>query len=354
MESAIAGAGARADDFPDWTLLPEDFLVTLMGELDIPNLIRAGAVCAPWHSAYATFRRLRLPSPRQPPCLLYSCDALESAAALYCPSTGANFQIPLPQLRGLSPIGSAHGWLVVADEVGNLHLMNPLTGGRVALPPITTLRGVEEGTTFDEDDNLAYNFHQTPGDSTLLAPIPVSEAADCTYDRAILSCAPSSAGGRQEMASRASGRATSTAMRHTTTRTACSTSIYALDLNGPSPVVRMIIPELRLGGQPYRYLIHAPWGELLQAWRFRKLHEPPTLLVFPPDVDDYDPSVEHRTGELQLYRVDRRGQRLVKLEEGLGHHALSWVSINHCAFRSQNFLASSQTVPMLWMIHLSL
>ncbi|GJN25185.1 hypothetical protein PR202_gb12980 [Eleusine coracana subsp. coracana] len=167
-----------------------------MGELDIPNLIRAGAVCAPWHSAYATFRRLRLPSPRQPPCLLYSCDALESAAALYCPSTGANFQIPLPQLRGLSPIGSAHGWLVVADEVGNLHLMNPLTGGRVALPPITTLRGVEEGTTFDEDDNLAYNFHQTPGDSTLLAPIPVSEAADCTYDRAILSCAPSSAGGR--------------------------------------------------------------------------------------------------------------------------------------------------------------
>jgi len=63
MEAAIAG-GAVATD---WTQLPEETLVTLMGELEIPDLIRSGAVCTSWYASYATFRRLRLPSPRQPP-----------------------------------------------------------------------------------------------------------------------------------------------------------------------------------------------------------------------------------------------------------------------------------------------
>ncbi|GJN04435.1 hypothetical protein PR202_ga21984 [Eleusine coracana subsp. coracana] len=124
----MAPAVAGADISPDWTHLPKDVLVTVLSELHIRDLIRAGAACAPWRSAYTAFRLLRLPSPRQPPCLLYySGDTPNCAAALYCPSTGANFRIPFPQLGGLSPIGSAHGWLVVADEVGNLHLTNPLT-----------------------------------------------------------------------------------------------------------------------------------------------------------------------------------------------------------------------------------
>jgi hypothetical protein len=180
---------------PDWTQLPEDILVTVMGELEIADLVRSGAVCASWHSAYAAFRRLRLPSPRQPPCLLYSCDALgRDAAALYCPSTGATFRVTAPeplQFRGLSPIGSAHGWLVVADELSNLHLLNPLAGRRVALPPITALHNVEDAASLDEDGNPVYNFHSKPGNGEPPAPIPVGEARDCMYDRAALSCGPS-------------------------------------------------------------------------------------------------------------------------------------------------------------------
>jgi hypothetical protein len=240
MESAVA------DVLPDGTLLPEDFLVTVMCELDVPSLIRAGAVCGLWHCAYATFRRLRLPSPRQPPCLLYSCDT--AATALYCPSTGVNVRIPI---HGMPLIGSGHGWLVVADEVSNLHLTNPLTGGRVALPPITTLRGFQEGTCFDEHGNLAYNY-QEPGEAIFIDAIPVGEAADWTYERAVLSCSPSSAAGvcvvlllhtpnrelsyarpgderwtsippgARETASQVSSAATSTAMRRITTMTACS------------------------------------------------------------------------------------------------------------------------------------
>lgn len=106
MALAVGGA----DISPDWTRLPEDVLITVMGDLHIRDLIRAGAVCAPWRSACAAFRRLRLPSPRQPLCLLYySPDDMGGAAALYCPSTGANFRIPFPRIRGLSPIGRRTG-----------------------------------------------------------------------------------------------------------------------------------------------------------------------------------------------------------------------------------------------------
>jgi hypothetical protein len=63
-------------------------------------------------------------------------------------------------------------------------------------------------------------------------------------------------------------------------------------------------------------------GELLQAWRFRPEYEPYT----PVEVDDdgdivADPSVELNTTELQLYKVDNHGQRLVKLD-GLMDYAL--------------------------------
>ncbi|KAL6653995.1 hypothetical protein ACP70R_007460 [Stipagrostis hirtigluma subsp. patula] len=281
MEFAIAAAVAGV--FPDWTLLPEEILVSLMGLLEIADLIRSGAVCTSWYSAYAAFRHLRLPSPRQPPCLLYSCDEFgRDAAALYCPSTGASFRIPFP-LRGLSPIGSAHGWLVVADEVSNLHLMNPLTGGRVALPPITTLYDVEAGTSTDEDGNIVYNVHEEPGDASQLAPIPVGEARDCMYDRAFLSCSPSSGGsgggdkcvvllmhtpfgelsfarpGDERWTWIPPGDHTGLPPRNCYFGAAynekdglfyvvaANDSIYALDLNGPLPVARRVMAELNHG-----------------------------------------------------------------------------------------------------------
>ena len=80
--------------------------------------------------------------------------------------------------------------------------------------------------------------------------------------------------------------------------------------------------ELRHGDQPYRYLIHAPWGELLQAWRFRREYEPSVPFVVDEDGDMVaDPSVELNTTELQLHKVDTHGQRLMKLD-GLRNYAL--------------------------------
>ncbi|CAL4987022.1 unnamed protein product [Urochloa decumbens] len=354
MEPAIGGGAAA---LPDWTQLPEEVLVTMMGELEILDLIRSGAVCTSWRSSFAAFRRLRLPSPRQAPCLLYS--GRSGATALYCPSTGGTLRVPFRDLRGLSPIGSARGWLVVADEASDLHLANPLTGARVALPPITTLRCVEGGAADpDGGGGLVYRVRDERG---VVAHIPAAEARDCVHDRAALSGSPLVAGGHcvvlllnsplgeLSFARPGDERWTWVPPGGPPTGLPCGDfyrdaayndrdglfyvvrsddSIYALDLKGPnSPVVaRRIMPELRHGDQPYRYLIHAPWGELLQAWRFRREYEPSSstpVEIEDGDGDDVvaDPSVELNTTELLLSKVDSCEQRLVKLD-GLRDYAL--------------------------------
>uniref|UniRef100_A0A0E0I7L5 Uncharacterized protein n=1 Tax=Oryza nivara TaxID=4536 RepID=A0A0E0I7L5_ORYNI len=79
----------------DWSALPEDVIITVMGCLSVlGDLVRSGAVCSTWRDAYATFRRLHLPSTTaQPPWLLYACDAHgPAAAALYCPATGKSLR----------------------------------------------------------------------------------------------------------------------------------------------------------------------------------------------------------------------------------------------------------------------
>ena len=60
----------------------------------------------------------------------------------------------------------------------------------------------------------------------------------------------------------------------------------------------------------------------MQAWRFRREYEPSVPFVVDEDGDMVaDPSVELNTTELQLYKVDTHGQRLMKLD-GLRNYAL--------------------------------
>jgi hypothetical protein len=170
---------------------------------------------------------------------------------------------------------------VVADEASDLHLANPLTGARVALPLITTLHCVEGGAAVPDDEDgggggLVYKVRDERGD---LAHIPVAEARDCMYDRAALSGSPL-CGGRGcvvlllhtplgELSFARSGDERWTWIppgectglpRGDFYRDAayndkdgffyvvrCDDSIYALNLEGPSPVARRIMPELRHG-----------------------------------------------------------------------------------------------------------
>jgi hypothetical protein len=338
MESGVQS------NISDWTRLPEDLLVAVFGELEIPDLLRSAAVCTSWRSAYRIFRRLRLPSPKQSPCLLYSSEACgPDAAMLYCPSTGATFHIPMREpglrLRSLSPIGSGHGWLVVADEISNLHLINPLTGCHAALPPITTFPSVEG--SLDDQGNLIYTFS---GKSHEPYRLPAVESRDM-YERAVLSCSPSAGSAcivllmhepfgelsfarvgdqrwTQIPADDSTGIQPSDAVYSTADGlfyvVRSDGSMHTLDLNGPNPVTTTIMPEAAMNSEwdyKYVYVVQTPWGGLLQAWRFRDYFE------HADDSNYIDPPVELNMTELQLYKVDVHGQMLVKVDS-VGDHAL--------------------------------
>ncbi|RCV38797.1 hypothetical protein SETIT_8G171100v2 [Setaria italica] len=186
----------------DWSSLPEDLLISVLGALQVADAARSGAVCTSWHAAYAAFRRLRFPSPRQPPCHLYASDALApGATALHCPATGATLQIPFPlvPLTHRPFLGSGHGWLVTADEASDLHLINPVTGAHVALPPITALHHVKAGT--DEQGDPAYNVYQNLREFNYIKGkfevnyeptiLDIDRAHEFMYDRVALSASPS-------------------------------------------------------------------------------------------------------------------------------------------------------------------
>ncbi|KAK1646367.1 hypothetical protein QYE76_064172 [Lolium multiflorum] len=163
MINASATAYEAAGDDPDWSELPEEILLMFMEALEIPDIVRAGAVCASWHTAYAAFRCIHLPLPisrKQLPCLLYACqDYAPDSAVLCCPFTGDSVRVPLPlpPLTRHCTVGSAYGWLVTADEAANLQLLNPVTGAQAALPPITGIHHVEICTDVDADGRLLYN-----------------------------------------------------------------------------------------------------------------------------------------------------------------------------------------------------
>ncbi|KAL6653991.1 hypothetical protein ACP70R_007456 [Stipagrostis hirtigluma subsp. patula] len=346
-EDAVAGR--------DWSRLPEDLLVSVLRAAHVADAVRSGAVCASWHEAYAAFRRLRLPSPRQPPCLLYACDALgPGAAALHCPSTGANLRIPFPRppLARRPLLGSGHGWLVTADEASNLHLVNPVTGAQAALPPITALHHVESFT--DEQGNHLYNVYENLPSSTGIDTTPTvldaHRAHEFMYHRVVLSASPSAGGracvvlllhmpagevsfarlGDERWTWVVRGDETGLPWRYGYCDAMYSeadgmffllsddASMVSLDLNGPSPVARKVLGVVPKSANPTKYLIQTPAGDILQVWRWRKYVDSSTPVELPPDyVDDEEsqnPSLEVNTTDLQLYKVDLHCNKLEMIE----------------------------------------
>ncbi|XP_020198454.2 uncharacterized protein [Aegilops tauschii subsp. strangulata] len=208
----------------DWSGLPEDLLLTVMAELDVPSIIRSGAVCTSWHHAYETFRRLRLPSPKQAPCMFYSCDEYgPNYGALYCPSTNATFRVPFQR-------------------------------------PLEQSRGF------------------------------------------ISSC--------------------------------CGSSVYTIDLNGPLPMVTMIMRGVSAWGNPTKYLAFSPSGELQQIWMiWNCAHVPIKEMVdedgvdFANEYDDdkfselFEDDYRFTTVKLFIFKVDIGRQKLVELQD-IGDHAL--------------------------------
>ncbi|XP_047072488.1 putative F-box protein At4g22180 [Lolium rigidum] len=135
--------------------LPQDILMDIFSTLEIPDLIRAGAVCPSWHSACTSLLSLGLYKLAQTPCLLYTSESAgDSSAYLYSLSEKRSYKLTLPEppIRTRCFIGSSHGWLVTADERSEMHLLNPITSQQIALPSVITIEHVKP--IFDEYSTL--------------------------------------------------------------------------------------------------------------------------------------------------------------------------------------------------------
>jgi hypothetical protein len=178
---------------PDWSGLPEDLVAVVMRSLGVPDLFHAGAVCTSWYAAYSAVRCVRIPIKDAAPCLLYSCaDDDADTATLYSPSGGVAFKVrlPAPSFRSRHVVGSAHGWVVTADEASNLQALNPLTGAQVDLPPVTGFHHVEpcpEG----RHGLPAYNLYEGELGPDTPSVYTARELRMFLYHRVFLSCSPS-------------------------------------------------------------------------------------------------------------------------------------------------------------------
>uniref|UniRef100_A0A0E0MGV1 KIB1-4 beta-propeller domain-containing protein n=1 Tax=Oryza punctata TaxID=4537 RepID=A0A0E0MGV1_ORYPU len=177
-EADVVAGGDRC-----WSGLPEDVMLTVMGFMEVPDVVRSGAACSAWRAA-------------APPCLLYACDAYGPvAAALYSPSTATTFRVPF---RGLGAVaGAAHGWLFATDDDANPYLFNPITGARATLPPITTLDRVRSHETSSGDGDgdgggdVVYGVDDSPSVREHIQHITAKRARDWMFRRVAISGSPS-------------------------------------------------------------------------------------------------------------------------------------------------------------------
>ncbi|KAF8700118.1 hypothetical protein HU200_034481 [Digitaria exilis] len=313
----------------------------VMRSLDIPDLFSAGAVCTSWYAAYSAVRRVRIPITDTSPCLLYSCaDDDPDTATVYSPAAGVSFKVrlPAPAFRSRHLLGAAHGWVVTADEASNLQALNPLTGAQVDLPPVTGLHHVEAAS--DDPGRPGYNLYNEllhinlhpirlafPHKSTTPPPPPACAA----MEKAVHPGHPRPVLRRRRLHLLVLHRGEMSYARLGDDRWTLITesdhecSIYAFDLNGPAPKARKITQRFQLSDYPYCHFVFAPWGDMLQISRytaFRTLTDPaPVPEEHAQEVTN--PRLEFYTDEMELYKVDIAGQKLVRISgHDLHGHAL--------------------------------
>uniref|UniRef100_A0ACD5UFL5 Uncharacterized protein n=1 Tax=Avena sativa TaxID=4498 RepID=A0ACD5UFL5_AVESA len=368
---SIAPPDAAAAAAAGWSGLPDDLLI--MAALDVPSLIRSGAVCRSWRDACNTFP---LPALKQAPCLLYACDEYgPSDAALYCPSVDATFRIPFPgpphHKRGF--VFSCNGWVFAADEVGNPYLFNPITGVHATLPSVKTIMGR------DEDDDHYYDDEGKHVVFDGVSRIGVIWARHEAYVRVAISSAAEVAActvvivhpPEHRLSFARPGDKTWTLLPDDIRLVSdvlynekdglfyilhSRGSISTLDLiSGPSPSVATIMGNVVRGSVADMYIALMPSGELLQVWRMRDLvgtplkcrwayrdirryvlqdcidfatendNNKPTNLQANDDQDDEPSDAEKddqvSTHKLLVFMVNFETQKLVELGD-IGDHAI--------------------------------
>ncbi|KAL6627253.1 hypothetical protein ACP70R_030979 [Stipagrostis hirtigluma subsp. patula] len=324
------------DATADWAQLQQDLLVGIFSRLDLPDLVYSGAVCTPWRLSYLAVRRFRLYSPYQSPYLVYSSGDRDGNT------------------------DTLHS--LCTNRQSDLHLLNPITGAQLALPPAHTVKGVSLSFTGDGVLDGHYISHldlrnRCVDDDFEPEFYPAKKTRQFLYEKVILSSDPSAGDCIVLLKHRpwehfSFARIGDTKWTWLDAMQRCDRyddffysadeslvfavrydgEIHTIDLNCPNPVVKVILnPQSGLDCNIH-YILRAPWGDLLQV---RRLYGYPPAdsdgEKFIADYLDFEETVtgERRTleddelcgsrGKVTVHRVNLAEQNVTEIKDLQGH-----------------------------------
>ncbi|KAL6597778.1 hypothetical protein ACP70R_046583 [Stipagrostis hirtigluma subsp. patula] len=334
---------------PVWSELQQDLLVGIFSQLELPDLVYAGAVCMPWRLSYLAVRRFGLCSPNQSPYLVYSSgDRDTNTATLHNLSTDKKYHcsLPDPPFRSRYVIGASHGWLVTNDEQCNLHLVNPVTRDQISLPPAPTMTGLSPCFT---GDGILSGYYIDALDLKHKRNIPrdppvfyeTEFARLYLYKKAILTADPSRGDFTVLLIHRPTEhlsfvRSGDTKWTWIDANEHCRLykdffynkddrlfyaiqgmgGIHTIELSGPSPVVNVIFKPVSSFVIGTRYILRAPWGDILYVFRNYGPLPPEALRELDIEESEEDDS---EVDEIVVHKVDLAKQKIRKMKHLQGH-----------------------------------
>lgn len=335
--SPLAGPCAS----PSWSDLSIDLLLIILERLELPHALAFAAVCTTWSSAATA---AGVPRSRTPWIMSWGnhvdkrLDERRRSAVtcnLYHPDDAVDkiYSVSFPKGSFVACYGASHGWLVLANDLSNLVLHNPVTLAMIPLPPITDFACVE-AVYGSEEGNLEHYLLETN------SRFEAYRLGIWFYQKAVLSCSPSRGGDYVVMIIHNNGEWLSFVKAGQSKWQVASTlsggdryldcayhkgrfhavtlhgMVEKWDLDGASngPTREVFYAARPYGGLGLiltRHLVSTPWGDLLQV-RAILAHHYPDGIAF------------------QICKVDPDGCKGVVQENVLMDHAL-FLGLNHSA-----------------------
>nr|AAP12904.1 hypothetical protein Os03g40410 [Oryza sativa Japonica Group] len=145
-----------------------DLLLIILERLELPHALAFAAVCTTWSSAATA---AGVPRSRTPWIMSWGnhvdkrLDERRRSAVtcnLYHPDDAVDkiYSVSFPKGSFVACYGASHGWLVLANDLSNLVLHNPVTLAMIPLPPITDFACVE-AVYGSEEGNLEHYLLET-------------------------------------------------------------------------------------------------------------------------------------------------------------------------------------------------
>ena len=318
--------------------LPQDILMDIFALLEIPDLVRAGSVCASWRAACtslcSTEHCCKL---QQTPCLLYTSESLgDRAMGLYslAEKKAYTLALPDPPIRSREIIGSSYGWIITADERSELQLVNPITGDQIALPSVTTIEQVRP--VYDDEGTLCnyeYSWHTARkwvSVSSNTSILDLNKLRDKLFYKAFLSSDPSTGdyfvvlihNPHAQLSFARSGDEEWTWLPPHTSYEDCqfqgallyattdSGEIQAFELGAPAVVAKIVLNRVKPSMSDRIYMVQAPSGEVLQITRITT------------GSGEHFNELPLKTDTIEVHKVDLTSEKLLVEVDTLGENVL--------------------------------